>query len=96
MDSAFSDLDGLMSKAKEMVRSGLHSIGINMCEKYMCAQVELANRVAQIKKSDDDDDDSFGAMMASAGIDNPVTRCVNWRPPPSRCSRFETKLTSCW
>lgn len=94
MDSAFSDLDGLMSKAKEMVRSGLHSIGTNTCEKRMFAQVELANRVAQIKQSDDGDADSFGAMMASAGIDNPVTRCVNCSPPPSRCSRSETKPMS--
>ena len=83
MTGAFADLDGLMAKAKEMVRSTIQS---SLPSRLSCpisprlafnfSQVALAGRISQAAKTDGAEAETteLGSIMANAGIDNPVTK----------------------
>lgn len=84
MTGAFADLNGLMAKAKEMVRSTtkpslasrLSSL-ITSRLAFNPSQVALAGSIStQAAKTDGADAETteLGSIMANVGIDNPVTK----------------------
>lgn len=85
ISGAFGDLDGLMNQAKEMVPAMAHNPAVALIgpaynlhsDHFQSVQVELASQIAARAAkapTNVDDGDELGSMLASAGIDNPVTR----------------------